>query len=95
VAAVDLATGRELAHVAIAGEPDVIWHNAERNLLYVAIGRPGLIDVIDTEVMTRVEQVATEEGARTAAFDRTRQRLYVFLPHSCRAAVYEEATGGG
>jgi hypothetical protein len=90
-AARDLATGRELAHVAIAGEPDFIWHNADRNLLYVAIGRPGLIDVIDTGSMRRVEQVATEEGAHTAAFDRTRQRLYVFLPHSCRAAVYEEA----
>jgi DNA-binding beta-propeller fold protein YncE len=91
VVALDLATGRELARTEIAGEPDVIWHNPERNLLYVAIGRPGLIDVIDTDVMARVQQVATEEGAHTAAFDRRRQRLYVFLPHTCRAVVYEEA----
>jgi len=36
------------------------------------------------------EQVTTEQGAHTTAFDARRQRLYVFLPISCRAAVYEE-----
>jgi DNA-binding beta-propeller fold protein YncE len=37
----DLATGRELAACSIAGTPDAIWYNADRRLLYVAIGDPG------------------------------------------------------
>lgn len=90
VLAVDLATGRELAGAAIAGEPDAIWHNADRSRLYVAIGQPGVLDVVDTREMARVQEVVTEVGAHTTAFDSARQRLYVFLPTSCQAAVYEE-----
>jgi DNA-binding beta-propeller fold protein YncE len=90
VVAHDLATGREIARTPISGEPDVVWYNAGRNRLYVAIGKPGLIEVIDTRLLTPIEKVTTEEGAHTMAFDHTRQRLYVFLPRSCRAAVYEE-----
>jgi DNA-binding beta-propeller fold protein YncE len=91
VSAVDLATGRELATVEIAREPDAIWYNHERDRLYVAIGTPGVIDVVDTGGMAIAERIPTEEGAHTTAFDRVRQRLYAFLPRSCRAAVYEEA----
>jgi hypothetical protein len=40
--------------------------------------------------MALAQEVATEAGAHTTAFDRTRQFLYVFLPSSCQAAVYEE-----
>ncbi len=90
VLALDLGTGRELCGVDIAGEPDVIWHSARRARLYVAIGRPGVIDVIDTQGLTRIQQIATEEGAHTTAFDHARHRLYVFFPQSCSAAVYEE-----
>ncbi len=90
VSVLDVATGRELASVDIAGEPDVIWHSSRCARLYVAIGRPGVIDVIDTQGLTRVEQITTEEGAHTTAFDRARHRLYVFLPRSCSATVYEE-----
>ena len=91
VSVLDLGTGREVSSIDIAGPPDAIWFNLERRLLYVAIGRPGVVDVIDTAAMGRSEQIATEEGAHTTAFDRVRQRLAVFLPRSCRAAVYQEA----
>jgi DNA-binding beta-propeller fold protein YncE len=90
VVALDLATGREIARTPIAGEPDVVWVNPSRHRLYVAIGKPGLIEVIDTRFLTPIEKVVTEESAHTTAFDRVRQRLYVFLPRTCRAAVYEE-----
>ncbi len=90
VVAVDLKTGRELASVAIVGEPDAIWYNADRSRLYVAIGQPGVLDVIDTQDMRLAQALPTESGAHTTAFDRTRQFLYVFLPRSCHAAVYEE-----
>jgi len=90
VSALDLSFGKELAEVLIPGTPDAIWYNAERRLLYVAIGEPGLVDVIDTATMTRSEQVITEPGADTTAFDHTRQQLAVFLPGSCQVALYSE-----
>jgi YVTN family beta-propeller protein len=90
VSVLDLSTGREAGCVPISGEPDAVWYNPQRQLLYVAIGKPGLVDVIDTVAMRRCEQVMTEEGAHTTAFDGPRQRLAVFLPRTCRAAIYEE-----
>ena len=86
----DTATGNELARVPIAGIPDAIWHNHHTARLYVTIEGPGVIDVVNTTSMTIDEQIPTEVGAHTTAYDAQRQRLYVFLP-SCRVAVYEES----
>lgn len=90
VVILDLNTGREEAAVPIVGEPDVVWYNPGRHLLYCAIGRPGLIEVIDTKELVVNERIVTEEGAHTFTFDQKRQKLYAFLPKSCRAAVYKE-----
>jgi YVTN family beta-propeller protein len=90
VVTLDTTTGSELARVPIAGTPDAIWHNHRTARLYVAIGDPGVIDVVNTATMAIDEQIATEVGAHTTAFDVLRQRLYVFLP-SCRVVVYEES----
>lgn len=90
VVVLDIRTGKEIVSVPIAGKPDVVWYNPQRKKLYCAIGRPGVVDVIDTLEFVVRQQIKTEEGAHTAAFDQARERLYVFLPGSCRAAVYEE-----
>lgn len=90
VVILDLTAGQEVAAVSIAGEPDAIWHNHQRDRLYVAIARPGLVEVINTTTMTVDERIATEAGVHTTAYDAARQRLYVFLP-SCQVAVYEES----
>ncbi len=87
---IDLSRDQEVASVPIGGEPDAIWFNTLRRLVYVAIGTPGQIDVIDASRDQLAERVTTEQGAHTTAFDAERQRLYVFLPASSRAAVYEE-----
>jgi len=92
VVTLENSTGSELAKVSIAGAPDAIWHNHQTSHLYVAIEDPGVIDVVNTESMTVEEQMATEVGAHTTAFDAKRERLYVFLP-SCRVAVYDECEG--
>jgi len=84
----DTNTWREKATVPISGEPDVIWCNQDKHRLYCAIGRPGLIEVIDTQELDVKERITTEEGAHTFTFDQKRQKLYVFLPKSCRTAVY-------
>ncbi len=90
VVALDLATGHELGSVPIAGSPDATWYNARRARLYVAIGKPGVLDVINTDSMSVEQEIPTEEGAGTTAYDEQRQLLYVFLPGTCRAAIYEE-----
>jgi DNA-binding beta-propeller fold protein YncE len=80
----------EIGLLSIGGELDVVWYNPNKGRLYCAIGKPGTIDMIDARTMTLAEEIHTEEGAHTFAFDNTRQRLYAFLPHSCRVAVYKE-----
>jgi DNA-binding beta-propeller fold protein YncE len=89
--AIDMATGQERGNVEIAGEPDVVWYNRRLARLYVAIGQPGVLDVIDGRAMTLRARLPTEAGAHTTAFDPRRQLLYVFLPWSGRAAVYRDA----
>jgi DNA-binding beta-propeller fold protein YncE len=87
----DLRSGVLLHQVAIGGVPDVIWFNAARECLYVAIGDPGLIEVFDTRTMKLNETVRTEAGAHTTAYDPGRARVYAFLPQTHRAAVYGDA----
>jgi DNA-binding beta-propeller fold protein YncE len=90
VVAVDLAMGQEVGHVPIAGAPDAIWYNSRRERLYVAIEDPGVLAVVNTRTMTVDEEIPTEVGAHTSAYDDRRQRVYVFQPSTCRAAVYDE-----
>jgi DNA-binding beta-propeller fold protein YncE len=89
----DLTAGRQEATVPISGVPDAIWHNQQRDRLYVAMAKPGLVEVVNTATMVVEEQIKTEAGAHTTAYDAARQRLYVFLP-SCQVAVYEESEVG-
>jgi hypothetical protein len=48
VVVLDVSTGHEEAVVPIGGGPDVAWLNTERQLLYCAIWRLGVIEMIDT-----------------------------------------------
>jgi DNA-binding beta-propeller fold protein YncE len=91
VSVLDLTLDGEIGRVQIAGEPDAVWYSSAADALYVAIGDPGVIDVLDTRALAIVQQVQTETGAHTTAFDARRHRLYVFLPASCRAVVFDEA----
>jgi DNA-binding beta-propeller fold protein YncE len=88
--ALDAASGRVLGDVALSGAPDVIFLHPQSRRLYVAIGNPGVIDVIDIGTMRRAEVVPTEAGAHTLALDRTRSKIYSFLPQSHRAAVFAD-----
>jgi DNA-binding beta-propeller fold protein YncE len=94
VVQLNLADGVVTGQAAIAGAPDAVWHDARRQRLYVAIGDPGVVQVIDTQSMQVVQTLATEHGAHTTAFDRERQMVYVFLPATCRAGVFAEFDEG-
>ena len=81
-------TGKVLAVEPIAGVPDVVFVNAARGRVYVAIGDPGVIEVFDTAPLRRRQTVPTEAGAHTLAFDPARDLVYAFLPATHRAAIF-------
>ena len=89
---VDIRSGNVLSLTDISGAPDVIFYNPALHHLYVAVGEPGVIDVIDTHSMRCIETVPTEKGAHTLAFDARQNKVYAFLPHTHRAAVYTDQT---
>jgi DNA-binding beta-propeller fold protein YncE len=88
---VDLESFTVTTRATLSGAPDVIFFNARLGHLYVAVGEPGVIDVLDTESWRRVQTVETERGAHTLAFDAQHDTVYAFLPESHRAAVYVDA----
>jgi DNA-binding beta-propeller fold protein YncE len=92
--AIDPESGNVVGDVTLSGAPDVIFLDHALGRLYVAVGDPGVIDVIDVKTMRREEVVATEAGAHTLALDRKRSKVYVFLPRSHRAACFTTAFDG-
>ena len=80
----DRATGAILASVAIAGEPDVIWLNSRRKRLYVAIGKPGILQVMDLQQLPIADEIQSDEGAKTFTFNEQRQRLFLSCPVPAR-----------
>jgi DNA-binding beta-propeller fold protein YncE len=85
---IDLATDRIAGEAFLSGKPDVIFYNPKLRHLYVAVGDPGVIDVIEATTLTRLETISTEKGAHTLAFDIERNKVYAFMPQTNRAAVY-------
>jgi DNA-binding beta-propeller fold protein YncE len=90
VLTLDGRSGAVMDHVDIVGVPDVVFFNPKRERLYVAIGEPGVIEVLETAPLRRREVVVTERGAHTLAFDPPSEILYAFLPGTHRAAVYRD-----
>lgn len=88
---IDAATGRVLGDVALSGAPDVVFLHPQSGHLYVAVGEPGAIDVVDARAMKPLQTIPTEAGAHTLAFDRRRRKVYAFLPRSHRAAIFVDA----
>jgi DNA-binding beta-propeller fold protein YncE len=80
-----------IGELEIAGSPDVIFFNSTLHHLYVAIGDPGLIEVIDTDSLKRVQTVTTEKGAHTLGFDPAQHKVYALLPLTHRAAIYKDS----
>jgi len=83
-------TGTVQASLSLPGPPDVVMHDPLLGHLYVAIGDPGVIAVADTRSLQMIESVPTELGAHTLGIDPRRHAVYVLLPASGGAAVYED-----
>jgi DNA-binding beta-propeller fold protein YncE len=86
---VDAASGKILNDQPLSGTPDVVFFNAVREHVYVAVGNPGVIDTFDTATMMSLGGTETEQGAHTIAFAPSGDRVYAFLPQTHRAAIYQ------
>ena len=84
----DSGSGIELGSVEIAGNPDAIRFNPVSSHVYLAIGTPGVVQVVDARNLAVTQTVETGPGAHTLALDVKRQRLYVFLPSTCSVLAY-------
>ena len=85
---VGLPDGKIQSESALSGTPDVIFFHPGLRRLYVAVGDPGVIDVFDTQTMTRIESVETGKGAHTFALEKAHNTIYAFLPQTHSAAVF-------
>jgi DNA-binding beta-propeller fold protein YncE len=88
--ALDRDSGTVLANIPLPGVPDVVWHDPRTQRLYVAVGDPGTVTVIDTARLTVIETVSTESDAHTLAWDSDGGTLYVFCPGSNGIALYAD-----
>src|SRR5580765_5483017 len=84
----DTTSGSVLGVLELSGAPDVIFLDRGLGHLYVAVGDPGVVDVVDTERWRRLDTMPTERGAHTLAMDEDAHTIYVFLPASHRASVF-------
>jgi DNA-binding beta-propeller fold protein YncE len=84
----DRNSGAVLGALPLPGAPDVLMYDPSLRHLYVAIGEPGVICVVDTERLELVETVPTERNAHTIGLNRDDHTIYAFFPMSEGAAVY-------
>ncbi len=84
-------TGEVLGSVELAGEPDVIMTDEQEPRLFVAVGMPGVVEVIDQSSLTKGESISTEGGAHTIAWDPDGRVLYAFLPNKSGALAFADA----
>jgi|SRR5581483_737119 len=81
-------TGAVQGVVELSGEPDVIMHDRTLARLYIAVGDPGVVHVVDEHRLLMLETVPTETGAHTIGWNPGARTLYAFLPSSEGAAVF-------
>jgi DNA-binding beta-propeller fold protein YncE len=86
----DRDSGEVMRALPLPGVPDVVMHDPGARRLYVAVGEPGAVCSFDSDRLERLDEVATEQGAHTIAWEPRTRSLYVFCPGSCGAAVYRE-----
>jgi len=78
----DTTSGKPVASLAISGDTDDLFYDANRKRLYVSCGE-GFIDVVDQKSpdnYKRLTRIATSSGARTSFFSPDLDRYYLAIP---------------
>ena len=91
--ALDREDGRVLGTANLPGEPDVVMHDADAGQLFIAVGDPGVVVVIDQASLHVTGTVPTEVGAHTIAWDPGTRTLFAFLPGRTGVLALAEIDG--
>ena len=78
----DTDTGRRVGRLAIGGDADDLFYDAERRRIYAICGE-GVVDIVhqdDADHYRSEGRVATARGARTGLFVPARAALFVAVP---------------
>jgi DNA-binding beta-propeller fold protein YncE len=86
----DRDSGEVLRALSLPGAPDVVMHDPAGRRLYVAVGEPGIVAAFDSDRLVQVDELETEPGAHTIAWEPVTRSLFAFCPGSGGAAVYRE-----
>ncbi len=93
----DTASGKLVGDLAISGDADDLFYDAQRKRLYASCGE-GTIDVIeqrDADHYNMLEKIPTAPGARTSFFSAELNRFYLAVPQrgerGAEIRVYEVA----
>lgn len=85
--ALSLPAGEVMNMAPLSGVPDVVFFDPAPRRIYIAVGNPGVIDVVDSDTLQPLETIVTERGAHTFALDGVTHKLYALLPATHRAMV--------
>ena len=88
--ALDRDDGRVIGCADLPGEPDVIMHDAESGRLFIAVGDPGVVVVVNEATLRVIETVETEGRAHTIAWNADKKTLYAFLTVTSRVMALAE-----
>jgi hypothetical protein len=82
LAVLDASSGRQVAAVDIAPEPDGVWYDAKRRCIYASCGE-GSLDVVrqgDADHYEFAGRVGTAKGAATSLFVPELDQIFVAVP---------------
>jgi YVTN family beta-propeller protein len=79
MAVTDAKSGKVLANPAIGDGPDAAGWDAKHKLVFSSNGGSGTLTVIDAKApgYPAIEELATQRGARTMAYDSAADRIYL------------------
>jgi len=90
VVALDRNGGHVVGTADVPGEPDVVMYDADADQLFVAVGDPGIVVLIERATLQPIGTLATEQGAHTIAWDPGTRTLFAFLPTQCGVLAFAE-----
>ena len=79
----DSESGSLIADLAISGDTDDLFYDADRKRIYISCGE-GFIDVVEergSDKYQRLEKIPTAPGARTSFFISALNRFALAVPH--------------
>ena len=89
LAAFDTESGKIVASLDCAGDPDDLFYDRERNRIYLS-GGEGFVDVFaqhDADHYARTAKLPTAVGARTSLLVPALRRFYLAVPHRGKQAA--------